>query len=198
MTDNLNISVQLDNCTLTIKYPEVTYPYWKSLLPYYNDSDLCIILENLFISLDCSITYEYMRIIMTSHMNYELYIGRYYYYLLHMEDQYLYNQYFNILLKLHEDNIQFELNNPIIEKVVQTKSRDFTKIKAKPKFIKQTTTDLITSKEVYKYINVKTGEIITSEDPDLLNALNSKPKKEKKEKSVGIPMTMMTFSFKKK
>lgn len=201
MTDNQTISVELSNSTLIIKYPEVTYPYWKSLLPYYNDEDLEIILQNLIVSLDCSIIFSGMRVIMTTHMNYETYVSRYYYYLLHFENQRKYNFYFNLLCIAHRENIDFEHNHPIIEKPVQSKSRDFAKIKAQPKYIKQTTNDLITGKEVYKYINKKTGEIITSDDPNLLDTLGKRPKKEPKEKIskiISISLGEMSFSFKKK
>ena len=201
MTDNLNVSVELSNSTLTIKYPEVTYPYWKSLLPYYDDETLEIILQNLIVSLDCSIVFSGMRVIMTSHMNYDMYVSRYYYYLLHLENQFKYNLYFNLLCIAHQENIDFEANNPIPEKPVQTKGRDFGKMKTQPKYIRQVTTDLITGKEVYKYIHKKTGEIITSEDPNLLETLGKRVKKEPKEKRtkvVPISLDSMVFSFKKK
>lgn len=194
-----NISVQLDSCTLTIKYPDVTYSYWKTRIPYENDNQLSNILMNLLVSLDCSITFSNQRLLYTTHMMYDYHISEYYYYLLHMENQELYNYYFDLLLFRHEENIQFELDNPIIVREVKPKVKTKSKGKVSNKYVKQITTDLITNEEVYIYSNSKTGDTIQSSNPNLLDELNGiKPKKEKKVKYAGVPMTNMTFSFKKK
>lgn len=187
-----------DDITLTIKYPEVTYSYWKNLIPYDNDEKLIDVLDSLLDHLDCSVTINNKRLLYTFNMMYEYTISLYYYYLLHIENQFLYNMWLEILIHVHSVNIDFERNNPIIIEPIKKINKTNTK-RSSSNFVKQVTTDLITNEETYIYSNSKTGEIINSSDPNLLDGLNGvKPKKEKKVKSVGVPMTSMTFNFKKK
>lgn len=199
MKDVNDIIVDLDGCNLVIKYPEVTYSFWKMRIPYDNDIDLTIILSNLLVYLDCTITFSNQRLLFTTHMMYEYHISEYYYYILHIEDQFIYNKYIDLLYKRHQDNVQFELDNPIILEVTKAKTKAAAKVRVKSKFIKQVTKDMFTNEETYIYSNSTTGKVINSDDPNLLDSLNGlKPKKEKRVKSVGVPMTSMTFSFKKK
>ena len=192
-----DLSVQLDDCTLNIKYPDVNYSYWKSFIEYKDDLDIIIILENLLVYLDCTVIYSNSRVLYTNQMMYEKYVGDYYYYLLHFDNQLYYNTYFDLLCKRHQDNVEFEFNNPILEKLIIAKSKAVSKKKVSNKFVRQVTTDLITGQEVYIYINGK-DEPITSNDPNLLDKLNNKEKKVKQPKRGAVPMSSMTFSFKKK
>ena len=61
---------------------------------------------------------------------------------------------------------------------------------------------MFTNKKVYIYENARTKEKIESNNPDLLDELNAPKKKERKKsikiKEVGVPISAMTFSFKKK
>ena len=74
----------------------------------------------------------------------------------------------------------------------------FCFIRIENKFIKYTTKDIFTEKETYIYENLRTLEKINSNNPNLLEELNTpKKKKIKKKKEVGVPISSMTFSFKK-
>lgn len=122
MKDN-ELHIELDGSIFIIKYPEVTYSYWKGLIPFENDEDISVILCNIAVSLDCSIVFSNQRLLMTTNMMYEHYVSEYYYYLLRMKDQELYNFYFYCLCNIHRDNIEFELNNPIVPYVAPTKKK---------------------------------------------------------------------------
>lgn len=197
--DSHDISVECNNSTLIIRYPNITYSYFKSIQPYDDDEDLMYILADILVSLDCSVTFSNMRLISVGNMNYDRYVSDYYYYMLHIEDVYLYNICFDALISRHESNVQFELDNPIVKHEPKVKTKKIVKAKGSNKFVRQVTTDLITNEETYIYSNSKTGEVINSSDPNLLDGLNGvKPKKEKRVKSVGVPMSSMTFTFKKK
>ena len=66
------------------------------------------------------------------------------------------------------------------------------------KISKYTTKDIFTGKETYIYENLRTLEKINSNNPNLLEELDApKKKKVKKKKEVGVPISSMTFSFKK-
>ncbi len=197
--DSHDISVECSNSTLIIRYPNITYSYWKTRIPYDSDKDIITILLNLLVYLDCTITFSNQRLLFTNHMMYDYHVSEYYYYLLRIDNQYLYNKYLNRLLIRHEENIKFEIDNPIVPHVPKTKIKKEPKVKASSKFVRQITTDLITGGELYIYSNSKTGEVLNSTDPNLLDSLNGvKPKKEKKVKQVGVPISNMTFTFKKK
>jgi len=202
MKDVKDLIVELSNCSFTIKYPDVDYRLWKSFIPYDGDVDIMYILNEIFTRLDVSVEWGGKRLISTTNMTYNHDISLCYYYMLHIEDQDLYNNSFEALCDIHTNNIQFELDNPIVEEPVKqpkSKSRDFAKMKARPKgFVKQVTKDMFSDKEVYIYSNSKTGEIIQSDNPDLLEELNAPKKKVKETKVVGVPMAAMQFTLKKK
>jgi len=199
--DVSDLSVDCDGAILIIKYPDVNYSYWKMLKPYSNDDELTRIITRIGEDLDIAREWDGKRLWGTNHMMYNYDVSLYYYYLLHIEDQELYNFYFDCLITRHRDNVQFELDNPILEEAIIEKSKAVAKKTLPNKFIRQVTTDMFTNEEIYIYSNSKTGETITSTDPNKLDELNSKPKKEKKVKQskvVSVPMEAMKFSFKKK
>ena len=90
----------------------------------------------------------------------------------------------------------FEFNNPIVKK----KPTNSKKQKSKPnKWIKAITNDIFTGEERYIYENLKTGELITSSNPNLLEELNaSKQRKKKENKPTVISTESIIFNFKKK
>lgn len=180
---------------LNANYPIVDYGYWRSIKEYYNDSDICNILDYLLKNLDCTKEYTSGRPLMTTYPTYNNRISEYIYYISKLVNQFLYNEYIDKLAKRHYDNIEFELANPYKSK---EKNKRNTKKKSAPnKFIKQNTIDLFTGENVYVYENFKTKEVIKSNNPDLLNELNS-VKKKKETKIVGVPLSAMTFNFKNK
>lgn len=182
---------------LTLEYPVIDYFYFKHIYDYNNDEDLQNILKVLLKDLDCTIEYECGRLMMTNFPIYKIHLSDYYFYLTRITNQFIYNIYIDKLIKRHIANLIFEYNNPYINK------KNTKKKKTPPnKYIKQTTKNMFTNEEDYIYYNLKTKKNISSDNPNLLEELNSPKKKGRKKsikiKEVGVPISAMTFSFKKK
>ena len=178
---------------LNIRYPDVDYCTFKSIKDYNSDNDLIAILNDFLKDLDCTIEYNGDRFRMTTYPIYDIILSRYYFYLIKINNQFVYNDYVNKLINRHIDNIIFEYENPYIK-------RD-TKRKCKVnKFIKYESYDLFTNEKKYIYHNEVTGEELESTNPNLLEELN-KPKRKERKKAVkvrqtGVPISAMTFKFK--
>lgn len=144
--------------------------------------------------LDCTIIiYRGMRKIHTKDYLYSKLVNRYNKCLTRIKDPIKYNHMVDLLEKRHKDNLEFEENNPeIIEEIPKTKKQSKEKKKT-PKniWVKDESKDLFEDKPKYVYSNLKTGECIVSDNPNLLEELNAKKKKEKKKK-IKIPK----FNFK--
>lgn len=185
------------NITIKIEYPNIEYNDWKRTKEFNTDNDICSILDKILTNLNCKRVYEGKRVIMTTYPVYQMFINEYYYYLIKMANQFIYNQYFDKLINCHIDNILFEIMNTFVQAPV----KPYPKIKNKlpeNKFIKYTTKDIFTGKETYIYENLRMLKKISSNNPNLLEELNApKKKKVKKKKEVGVPISSMTFSFKK-
>lgn len=183
---------------LEIQYPIIDYGKFKRLHEYNNDSDLIKILDNILKDLDCTKEYNGIRFRTTSYPIYSMFLSDYYFYVNKIANQFIYNEYIDKLIKRHIDNIMFEHDNPYI---VNTKTNKKKKKSPPNKFVKYTTKDMFTNKSKYVYCNYKTDEQIESDNPDLLDKLNSKISKRKqnnKRKQIGVPLNAMTFNFKKK
>lgn len=170
----------------------IDYCNWRNIKDIKTDNDICEILNLLLIYLDCSRMLSGMPINRTTNIRYKDELGEYWYYLLKFNNQLLYNEYFDKLINLHTKNIIVE-NSRIKEvkpKVTKTK-----KAKVENKYFRYTTKDMFTNEEVFVYRNPKTGDEITSTNPDLLEELN-KPKEKVRKRAVDV--SFMTFSFKKK
>lgn len=168
------------------------YCNWRNIKDTKTDNDICEMLNLLLIYLDCSRMLSGMPINRTTNIRYKDELGEYWYYLLKFNNQLLYNEYFDKLINLHTKNIIVE-NSRIKEvkpKVTKTK-----KDKVENKYFRYTTKDMFTNEEVFVYRNPKTGDEITSTNPDLLEELN-KPKEKVRKRAVDV--SFMTFSFKKK
>ena len=176
--------------TLNIKYPLVDAGYYKHLKAFYNDLDICNILNDLLSMLDCTIVTKIGRVCTTSAFIYENKLSSYYYYLSHIINQITYNQYIDKLIKRHIDNIVFEYNYVSV-KTIPIKVKHKRNRKASKGFVKHSSKDLITGENIYFYNNDRTGEEIRSTDPNLLDTLN----KTKKKKRVGVPMSAMMWNF---
>lgn len=187
---NYNIN---NNDNLIIEYPEVNYEYWKRTKDYNDDTDLSNILDIILKDLDCTRKLGDQHLTSTIYPKYKMTLTKYYYYLIKLNDQFLYNKYLDKLINLHNYNI-------IYEKCLSNKPKEIkSPIKKKPrsnKFRRYISHDLFTNEEVYFYINEKTGEEIRSSNPNLLDELNNK-KKVKQTKQNSISLDAMTFSFKK-
>ena len=186
---------------LNIDYPDIDYIEFKRTHEYDTDDDICKILDNLIKDLNCTIEYSYGRPMMTTNFNYKSRMSDYYRYLLKLTNQLLYNEYIDKLIQRHIDNIIFEYEHPYIP---ATKNKGKSKKKKLPPdvYVRRITHDIFTGKEVYSYYNPRTKDEINSSNPNLLVELNAPKKKERKKsikvKSVGVPISAMTFSFKKK
>ena len=170
----------------------IDYCNWRNIKDTKTDNDICEMLNLLLIYLDCSRMLSGMPINRTTNIRYKDELGEYWYYLLKFNNQLLYNEYFDKLINLHTKNIIVE-NSRIKEvkpKVTKTK-----KPKVENKYFRYTTKDMFTNEEVFVYRNPKTGDEITSTNPDLLEELN-KPKEKVRKRAVDV--SFMTFSFKKK
>lgn len=183
---------------LEVQYPIIDYGKFKRLHDYNNDNDLIKILDNILKDLDCTKEYNGVRFRTTTYPIYSMFLSDYYFYVNKITNQFIYNEYIDKLIKRHIDNIVFEYNNPYI---VNTKNNKKKKKSPPNKFVKYTTKDMFTNKSKYVYCNYKTDEQIESDNPDLLDKLNSKISKRKqnnKRKQIGVPLSAMTFNFKKK
>ena len=115
-------------------------------------------------------------------------VNRYNKCLTRINDPVKYNHMADLLEKRHKDNLEFEENNPEIVEEIPKSKKAANKQKEKKKtpkniWVKDESKDLFEDKPKYVYSNLKTGECIISDNPNLLDELNAKPKKEKKQKT---------------
>ena len=156
-------------------------------------------LNAILADLDCTRIFKSGRPMMIEYSQYKINIAKFLKLLYKIPGYSIYNEYIDKLINRHIENILFEFNNPIVKK----KPTNSKKQKAKPnKWIKAVTNDIFTGEERYIYENLKTGEIITSGNPDLLETLNAKKEKKTKEvkqkEQVDTSLKYVTFSFNKK
>lgn len=172
----------------------IDYGEWKRTPDYTNDEDIENILNYYISYLDCTREYSAGRPMMTTYRVYSIFVSTYFKFLVKLKNQFTYNKYFDKLIKRHVKNIIFEHDYPYC-KPVKTKKKNK---KAKPnKFFKSTSIDLFTGKKVYFYDNPKTKEHIESADGNKLSELNAKQISKAIKKST-VPLSSMTFNFKKK
>ena len=187
---------------LNIEYPRIDYMSFKSTKEYNNDSDLIVILDGIIKELDCTIEYDCGRPKITTFPIYNMTLSKYYFYLSRITNQFIYNKYIDKVIKRHIDNLVFEYEHPYVPPISKKKSTTKKKKFPPNKFFKQVTHDLFTGKEKYIYTNPRTKEEIISDNPNMLDELNVPKKKERKKsikiKQTGVPISAMTFSFKKK
>jgi hypothetical protein len=108
-----------------------------------------------------------------------------------------YNSLFFNLVSIHENNIQIcqkYFARPKETEIHKTNRKSNKKPKVKDEYVRSVSTDLFTGNPKYIYSNLKTGDEIISDNPDLLEELN-KPK-EKKKKAVKVLSLPIGFSFK--
>lgn len=108
-----------------------------------------------------------------------------------------YNFLFLNLVCIHSNNIRIcqEYSTRLKEtEIHKTNRKSAKKPKVKDEYVRSVSTDLFTGQPKYIYSNLKTGDEIISDNPDLLEELN-KPK-EKKKKAVKVLSLPIGFSFK--
>lgn len=114
-----------------------------------------------------------------------------------LNDYISYNRLFCNLVSIHENNIQIceEYSaRPKETEIHKTNRKSNKKPKVKDEYLRSVSTDLFTGQPKYIYSNLKTGDEIISDSPDLLEELN-KPK-EKKKKATKVLSLPIGFSFK--
>jgi hypothetical protein len=123
-------------------------------------------------------------------------------YLYKIDNYILYNKLYELFITKHNSNIEFETNfNTMLKEGQAKKSNKVVKSKEdrvktetpKTTWIIHETEDLFEGKKQYLYENLKTGETITSDNPNMLEELKSRKKTKREPKTIKF-----TFNFNKK
>lgn len=199
ITYNNPISNNEEDLVIDIDSPHYDYADFVNNLTLLYLGDIYKELNSILADLDCTRIFKSGRPMMIEYSQYKINIAKFLKLLYKIPGYSIYNEYIDKLINRHIENILFEFNNPIVKK----KPTNSKKQKAKPnKWIKAVTNDIFTGEERYIYENLKTGEIITSGNPDLLETLNAKKEKKTKEvkvkEQVDTSLKYVTFSFNKK
>lgn len=196
ITYNNPITNTEESLVIDIDSLYIDWTKWQCDQYLLNNKDLYDILNDFLNDLDCTREYKCGRPMMTTYSQYKIVIAEFFKILYKIPGYSIYNEYVDKLINRHIKNILFEFDNPIPKK----KPTNSKKQKAKPnKWIKAETNDLFTGQIRYIYENLKTGEIITSGNPNLLKELNTKKqKKEKIQQPKVISTDGLIFNFKKK
>lgn len=178
---------------LTINYPDVDCILYRNLVNNLNKGVINC-LENILkdIKLINKNNNHIKDIYSYAYVNI---LERYYWYLLHIDNYILYNEYLDKLIVQHKININDFNNNIQTETIIKTKKKSYNT--RKNVYVKHIVRNIFTGAVEYEYINHKTEDKIISDNPNLLETLNAKPKKEKKKTYTSIPLSSMTFSFTK-
>lgn len=184
---------------LKVDYPKINASQWKLVLREMENYPIPFIIKSLLDRINCTKEYSSGRPMMTHFPMYKNYLDEIYMYLCKIDNYYIYNKMIDLIIKTHINNLIFEHENPYVNKKVTTKTKRISKKNIPNIFTRQETKDLFTNEVVYIYENLHTKEVIKSKNPNLLEELNAPKKKvrTKKEKG-GVPMNLMTFSFKPK
>lgn len=180
-------------------YVLFTYLNYKERIRDFNninsDEDIIKELDKLLIELNTSRLVGNKQLYTTTCFTYNKKVGLYNNLLFRLSNHLLQAEYSVKLIELHERNIVFDYSYDCTNNHRKESVNKSSKKNNKPnKFIRQETTDLFTDKTTYIYQNLKTGEIIKSDNPDLLDELNKKKKKEKKEK-INTKVANIAFNF---
>ena len=176
-----------------------TYLEWNRYcyeLDKYGDNYI----NEIFKELNCDRYNKYgQQLISINDYEYQLLLNNAIRFLYKLNDCLYYNVLFRNLVNIHETNIQVckEYSSRLEEtKIHKTNRKSNKKPKVKDEYLRSVSTDLFTGEPKYIYSNLKTGDEIISDNPDLLEELN-KPK-EKKKKAVKVLSLPIGFSFKLK
>lgn len=198
MIQNLIFRNPISNEDETLSITIDNYDDYKWHIFTLNCENIKPMLLMILCDLNCTLEYKSGRSCKTDYPIYKENIAKYLRYLNRITNYIEYNIWFDKLIQRHIDNIIYEHNHS----ETMLKSGD-NKTKAIPnKFIRHETTDMYTGKTKYIYDNLKTGESIESDDPNLLSVLNSKSYKKKttkeqkkKEKAETIRLSDIQFKF---
>lgn len=165
--------IENKDCILIIPKMPVNRVRLGGLHKYETDEDIYNILIKILKDLDLSKTCSGMLICTTDSVRYSSLISEYIYYLEHSINQLEYNHWIDVLIQRHLMNIVIEKNfvPPTIKKSKDKNLIDKTG-NLKNMFYKRQVLSLFDENPQYEYINPKTGEIITSDNPNLCDKLN--------------------------
>ena len=196
ITYNNPISNNEESLVLDIDSLYYDYATFINELSVLYIGDIYKELDSILIDLDCTRVFKSGRLMMIQYSQYKINIIKFIKLLNKIPGYSIYNEYIDKLINRHIENILFEFNNPIVKK----KPTNSKKQKSKPnKWIKAVTNDIFTGEERYIYENLKTRELITSNNPNLLEELNAPKQRKKKEtKPTVISTEGIIFNFKKK
>ena len=174
-----------------------TYLEWNKYcyeLDKYGDNYIYEILKEL----NCDRYNKYgQQLISINDYEYQLLLNNAIRFLDKLTDCISYNFLFFSLVSIHNNNIQIcqEYSKRLKEtEIHKTNRKSNKKPKVKDEYLRSVSTDLFTGQPKYIYSNLKTGDEIISDNPDLLEELN-KPK-EKKKKTTKVLSLPIGFSFK--
>ena len=174
-----------------------TYLEWNRYcyeLDKYGDNYI----YEIFKELNCDRYNKYgQQLISVDTYEYQLLLNNAIRFLDKLNDCLYYNVLFRNLVNIHETNVQIckEYSAKLEEtKIHKTNRKSNKKPKVKDEYLRSVSTDLFTGQPKYIYSNLKTGDEIISDNPDLLEELN-KPK-EKKKKATKVLSLPIGFSFK--
>lgn len=155
-------------------------------------------INEIFKDLNCDRYNKYgQQLISINDYEYQLLLNNAIRFLDKLNDCLYYNVLFHNLINIHEANVQIckEYSAKLEEtKIHKTNRKSNKKPKVKDEYLRSVSTDLFTGQPKYIYSNLKTGDEIISDNPDLLEELN-KPK-EKKKKATKVLSLPIGFSFK--
>ena len=174
-----------------------TYLEWNRYcyeLDKYGDNYI----NEIFKELNCDRYNKYgQQLISINDYEYQLLLNNAIRILDKLNDCISYNFLFFSLVSIHENNIRVceeYSTRPKETEIHKTNRKSNKKSKVKDEYLRSVSTDLFTGQPKYIYSNLKTGDEIISDNPDLLEELN-KPK-EKKKKATKVLSLPIGFSFK--
>lgn len=183
-----------------LNFEYLDWSIFNSDLAKYGDNYI----YEIFKELDCDrYTKSGQQLMSVSHYEYPILLTKAIRLLDKIHNYTVYNSLFDTLCNLHSNNCRTcEYFNQRIKEIEEIKKqKKVRKPKVKDEFVKSISTDLFTGEPKYIYSNLKTGEEIISDNPDLLEELN-KPKEKKRNVRVSPQVVSLpsgfTFKFNKK
>jgi len=177
-------------------YDAMKYYSYESLL----HSPCKEVLNNLLSELDATKLCNGVQISPTNSWRYEETVERYIRTLFRIPIHNFveYNYYVELLLKRHNENLEFESNFVKLQPTTKTKTSAAKKKKVPNVYVRTETHNLFTGEVEYDYTNFATGDSFISPDPNLLEQLNAlkKKKKEKKEPRKDFGKIVLNFKLK--
>lgn len=155
------------------------------------------VLDNLLSDLDATKLYKGNQILPTNSWRYEETVERFIRTLFRIPiyNYVLYNEYVELLLNRHKENLEFEATYKKPEPEVKKKTKGTSKKKVQNIYVRTETHNLFTGELEYDYTNFATGDSFISSDPNLLEQLNA-PKRKKKEPRKDFGKIILNFNLK--